>query len=51
MSRRYHIVIDFQYVMDNPSNLAVNPCGYSVINQYRSAVLEIHAQQRDKRSN
>ena len=33
--------------MKDPTLKADKPCGYSVLNQYRSAILELHAKQRD----
>ena len=37
--------------MNNPAQKAIKPCGYSVLNQYRSAILELHAIQRDNGCN
>ena len=42
---------EYWELMNNPAQKAVKPCGYSVLNQYRSAILELHAIQRDNGCN
>ena len=37
--------------MNNSAQKAQKPCGYSVLNQYSSAVLDLHAMQRDNGCN
>ena len=37
--------------MNNSTQKAQQPCGYSVLNQYSSAVLDLHAMQRDNGCN
>jgi len=38
---------DYESVISNPDWISGKPIGYSVLNQYRSAILDLHAQQRD----
>ena len=37
--------------MNNPTQKAQKPCGYSVLNQYCSAILDLYATQRDNGCN
>ena len=38
---------DYESVISNTDWISDKPIGYSVLNQYRSAILDLHAQQRD----
>ena len=37
--------------MNNPTQKTKKPCGYSLLNQYHSATVDLHAMQRDNGCN
>jgi hypothetical protein len=43
--------LEYFELMNNPTQKAQKPCGYSLLNQYCSAILDLHAMQRDNGCN
>ena len=43
--------LEYFELMNNPTQKAQKPCGYSVLIQYCSAILDLHAMQRDNGCN
>ena len=43
--------LEYFELMNNPTQKAQKPCGYSLLNQYHSAILDLHAMQKDNGCN